>query len=198
MMELNDLKNLWNQAPVPDHSKNEPASMVNQFTKNQFRSRINRIAFYEWLGSFLCMGFIPIIGYQMQNLKTAGYQFAAVATMLLLLSISAISIRSIMQLRSGINLCNTYAQSLNEFARRRIQFGQLQRYNVFLCYPLLVCCVLLMAELFAKKDLLHNAYFWTFSLSGGYILLLFLSRWVNRYYSKTLDQANSILQDVQG
>lgn len=196
-MELNDLKTIWNQAAQSDQPTQEPMPYLQAASHDQFQSRINRITASELAGSFVCIGLIPLIGWQLSSLNPGVYWWIAVAAMLLLLSIACLSTWSVFLLRSGINLSNSYAHVLNEFAKRRFRFVQLQRYSVFLCYPLLVSSILLLSELSVKKDLMHNAYFWTISISGGYLFLLFFSRWVNRFYSTMLEQAASILRDGQ-
>jgi uncharacterized membrane protein required for colicin V production len=72
----------------------------------------------------------------------------------------------------------------------------LQKLNVTLSYLLLISIIVLMSKLMGGKDLSDNKYFWLFSFTIGYIFLLFFSKWVEKNYRKTLQQAEELLKEL--
>jgi hypothetical protein len=54
----------------------------------------------------------------------------------------------------------------------------------------------LISKFFNNRDITDSKYFWTFSFSFGYIFLLFLSKFVTKFYKTTLTKTEELLQEL--
>ena len=95
------------------------------------------------------------------------------------------------------NVNKPYGETLKGFATQKLKFYKLQKINVTLSYLLLVTIIVLLSKFFNGKDLTDSKYFWTFSITIGYIFLLFFSTVVSKFYKSTVRQAEELLQELQ-
>jgi hypothetical protein len=116
--------------------------------------------------------------------------------MVVLLLLSITSLLSLQKLNAVVDVNKTYAETLKDFATKKIQFYKLQKINVTLSYLLLVTIIVLFSKFFSNKDITGSKYFWIFSFSIGYIFLMFYSKWVAKFYRSTLRKAEDLLNDL--
>lgn len=197
-MELDDLKNSW------DKENNEAEQLhlltpeiIDLMTQKKYSSKTKKIAYPEIAGVIICLISASFIGVNFYKLDTAFLQGTGIVSILLLLTLSAISLLSLRQLNIAGDLNKPYAETLKIFATQKLQFFKLQKMNITLSYLLLVTIIILLSKLFNGRDITDNKYFWTFSFTFGYIFLLFYSAWVSKYYQKTLSQAEELLEELK-
>ncbi len=196
-MELDDLKNTWKETKilVPKHQNVNP-EMLEKMRDQKYRSKIKKITIPEIAGSLVCLAAAVFIGLSFGNLDTVLLQGAGALSILLLLLLPIISALSTRTLSTARNVNRPYAETLKAFAIQKIRFVKLQKLNVTLSYLLLVAIIVLLSRLFSGKDLSDNKYFWLFSFTIGYVFLLLYSKWVEKYYRKTLQQAEELLREL--
>ena len=197
-MELNDLINTWNNAnnqAAQQHNLNP--KIIDQMTEKKYYSKIKKVAYPEFIGISICIITAIFIGLNFHNLNTAFLKGIGFVSILLLLSLSIFSLLSLRQFYINEDINKPYAETLKTFATKKLHFYRLQKINIILSYLLLVTIIILLSKLFNDIDLTNNKYFWTFSFSFGYIFLLFYSRWVLKYYKKSLNQAEELLHELQ-
>lgn len=196
-MELDDLKNTWtnmnNEVQQQPHLNTET---INQMTSSKYHSRIKKIAYPEIAGIFICVAGAVFIIFNFSKLDTVFFQATAIVAIVVLLLLSAISWISIRRLNVTGDVNKPYAATLKDFAVQKIRFSKLQKINVTLSYLLLVCIIILLPKFFSGKDITRNNSFWIFAFSIGYIFLLFYSKWVSKYYSNSLHQAENLLKEL--
>ena len=196
-MELDDLKNTWNKTNMQVQKQETiTPEMVEKMQGQKYRSKMKNIHFPEILGSIVCLAAAAFIVLKFDILDTVLLQGAGVLSILLLLLLPVISAISTWQLNKAPNVNSPYAQTLKAFANQKVRFVKLQKLNVTLSYLLLICIIVLMSKLMGGTDLSDNKYFWIFSFTIGYIFLLFYSKWVEKYYRKTLQQAEELLREL--
>ncbi|MGF2413906.1 hypothetical protein [Ferruginibacter sp.] len=196
-MELDDLKNTWNN--MSNEVQQQPhlnTEKINQMTSSKYHSRIKKIAYPEMAGIFICITGVAFTLFNFSKLNTVFFQATAVVAIAVLLLLSAISWISIRRLNVTGDVNKPYAATLKNFAVQKIRFHKLQKINVTLSYLLLVCIIILLPKFFTGKDITSNNSFWIFAFSIGYIFLLFYSKWVAKYYSKSLRQAENLLKEL--
>ena len=196
-MELDDLKHTWNEAgsSVQKLQSVNP-KLVEKMNNQNYRSKVKKITIPETVGSLVCLAAATFIACSFFKLDTVLLQGAGVLSVLLLLLLPIISTLSTWRLGQAGNVHKPYAETLKIFARQKLRFIRLQKLNVALCYLLLVSILVLLSKLMVGKDLSANKYFWLFSFTVGYVFLLFYSRWVEKYYGKSLQQAEQLLRDL--
>lgn len=196
-MELEDLKNDWEA--INSHSnkqENFNPEIINQMTQTKYNSKLKKIVYPEMIGLFICLAGVAFIFLNFGKLDTAVLQVTGIITILLLLTISTLSQMSIRPLRLGTDVSKSYAETLKSFASQKIRFHRLQRANITLSYLLLVTTTILLSKFVSGKDISDNKWFWTFSITFGYIFLVFFSKWVMKSYSKTLKRAEELLKEL--
>lgn len=195
-MELDELKNTWNNANTQVQNQNLTTEMLEKMNEKQYRSKMKKITLPEMIGSLVCLAAAVFIGFRFYKLDTIILQVAGVLGMLLLLLVPVLSLLSTYKLSLPGNVAQPYAATLKAFATQKIRFIKLQKINVFLSYLLLVTILVLLPKLFNGQDLSGNKYFWLFSFTLGYIFLMLYSKWVMKYYKTTLKQAEELLHEL--
>lgn len=195
-MELDDLKNTWDAQNNNIEQQNLTYKIFDQMTEKKYKSKIEKIAYPEIIGSLICLTAAVFIGINFYKLDTAFLQGIGVLSILLLLTLSIISFLSLRQLTMVADLSRPYAEVLEAFAIQKLKFYKLQKINITLSYLLLVTITILLLKLFYGKDITGSKYFWIFSFTIGYIFLLFFSTYVYKFYKKTLTQTKELLQEL--
>ena len=197
-MELDDLKNTWtdidNQLKT---QQNLNPKMIDEMTKTKYYSSLKKIAYSEIIGVIICFAGAAYVVLNFSKLDTTFLQGVGVISILILLTLSVISLISLRQFNIKENVNEPYAETLKVFATKKIRFHKFQQINITLSYLLLVSTIILLSKFFGGNDITDSKYFWVFSFSFGYIFLLFYSKWVMKYYNKTLRQTEELLQELQ-
>jgi hypothetical protein len=197
-MELDELKNTWDNANNPlEEQQNLTPKMIDQMTQKKYHSKIKKIAYPEIIGIIICLISAFFIGINFYKLDTAFLQGAGIISILLLMTLSTISLLSLRLLNITEDVNRPYAATLKIFATQKLQFYKLQKTNVILSYLLLVSIIILLSKFFNGKDITETKNFWIYSFSFGYLFLLFYSKLVSKYYKKTLQQTEELLQELQ-
>jgi hypothetical protein len=196
-MELDDFKHTWKETKSPGHDQQTlNPETLEKMTGQNYRSKMKKIMMPEIAGSIVCLSAAAFIGLHFTKLDTNLLQAAGILSILLLLLLPIISMLSTWKLGQVGNVNRSYAETLKAFATQKIRFVKLQKLNVTLSYLLLVSIIVLMSKLLGGNDLSDNKYFWIFSFTIGYVFLLFYSKWVEKYYRKTLHQAEELLSEL--
>ncbi len=198
-MELEDLKQNWNsmntESAVSDKLTGE---IIDQMTQRKINSKINKIRTPEITGGLVCILGLVFIGYNFDKLDSTFLQSIALITILLLMALPLLSFLSLKQFDLNDDPKDKpYIETIKQFAVQKLRFQKYQQINIFLCYLLLVGVVILLPKFFSGKDLSQSKTFWMFAFSFGYILLMLFSRWVKKYYAKSLNQAEELLREVK-
>lgn len=196
-MELNDLKNAWDDASDKNHQHIITYKIIDQISQSKYNSKIKSISYPEIIGSVICFLATIFIGLNFYKLNSSFLQVVGLLSILALLSISIISFLSLKQLKLTNDFSKPYAETLKIFANKKLKFLKLQKINITLCYLLLVSMIILLSKFFTGIDLTNSKYFWIFSFSFGYIFLLFYAKWVKRFYNNTLHKSEELLKELQ-
>ena len=198
-MELNDLKQTWNNAGSGVPGTQTPDTALVENTRHQkYRSRLKRITIPETVGSIVCLAAALFIGLSFDKLDTTLFRGAGALSIALLAILPIISYLSTWRLSGPRSLSSPHAETLQSFAMQEIRFVKLQKLNVALSYLLMVTIIVLLPKLFNGTDVSDSKYFWIFSFTIGYIFLLFYSKWVQKHYRQVLRQAQELLLDLEG
>ena len=195
-MELDDLKNTWDKANSPSEKQRLTPQIIDQMTQQKYDSKMKKIAYPEIAGIAICLMGGAFVAINFYKLDTAFLKGVGGLSIMLLLTLSGISLLSLRQFNISTDVNKSYAETLKMFASQKMQFFKLQKINVTLCYLLLVTVIILLSKLFNGKDITNSKYFWIFSFTIGYIFLLFYSKWVAKFYQKTLKETEELLAEL--
>lgn len=195
-MELDNLKSTWQNEGKTATQNNLTNLIIDTMTQEKYSSKIKKIIYPEIIGSSIC---IVAAGFMMLNfyrLDTVALQAVGVTSVITLLAISVLSILSLQRLNMKKDFKKPYAETLKTFVTQKLAFYKLQKINIILCYLLMVTIIILLPKLFGNKDITEYKYFWLSTFSTGYIFLFFLSKFVSKYYKKTLQQSEELLAEL--
>lgn len=198
-MELDDLKKDWESVSTQTAKQNNlTPEIIDQMIHKKYHATINKIRYPEWGGAIICWLAAAFIGFYFYKLDTVFFRATGIAAILIFLLLPVISLISIPRLNLITNLNKPYAEILRQFAVQKLRFQKFQRANVLCSYLVLVISIILLPKLFYGKDITHsNTYFWIFAFSLGYIFLVFFSRWVMKFYNKSLNEAEELFKELE-
>lgn len=196
-MELDDLKNTWQNKSDADSQNNLTTLIIDKMSKEKYHSKINKIAYPEIIGSCICIIAASFLALNFNKLDTIVLQAVGVAFIIILLVISILSILSLQRLPIKKDVNKPYAETLKTFATQKLAFYKLQKINMILCHLLMVTIIILLPKLFGDKDITQYKYFWLFAFSTGYSFLLFYSKFIVKFYKKTLQKTEELLMELR-
>ena len=196
-MELDKLKAAWQSNTSNAQQQLQASIMIQEMTEKKYRSTISKIAYPEMIGTVICLLAIIYIVANFYQLNSFTLQAIGVIAILVLITISILSIVSLQYLKAEKNMSQPFAATLKNFAGQHLNFYKLQKINVALSFLLLVTLIILVTKFFNGKDLSTNKYFWIYSFAAGYLFLLFFSRFVMKYYKKSISKAKEILTELE-
>lgn len=197
-MKLEDLKNSWTEATSQtDKTESINLKKIDQMTQHRYNSKLKKIAYPEIIGTIISFCWAIYLGLHFYKLQTPFLQVVGLLVLLYFVIAPVISLILIFQLNNIVDVSNPYIDTLRIFAIQKIRFYKFQKYNALFAYILLGLFVILLPPLFGIKPLHLNKYFWAITIFLGYIFLYFFSRWVLKSYSKTLQQSEKLLQELQ-
>ena len=195
-MELDDLKTTWQNENNSALQNNLTTLIIDKMTQEKYQSKIKKITFPEIIGSIICVIAAGFIGLNFNKLDTIILQAVGLASIIIQLIISTLGILSLQQLNIKKDLNKPYAETLKIFATQKLAFYKLQKINIILCYLLMVIIIVLLPKLFGNKDITEYKYFWLYAFSTGYIFLLLISKFVSKFYKKTLQHTEELLKEL--
>lgn len=196
-MELDELKNIWDAASNP--SEKQPLishKTINKMTESGYKSKLQKVVFHETLGTVFAFGAVVYMIINFNKLTTPFFQGIGILTALMLVVLPIISLVLLRQINSLGDVNRPFAETLKQFATQKLRFIRFQQASVLAAYVLLVFVILLMPKFTGGKSLNENKFFWSGAIAVGYIFLSFFSRWVLKYYSKALQQAEELLREL--
>ena len=195
-MELYDLKTTWQNEGNIATQNNLTTLIIDKMTQDKYQSKIKKITFPEIIGSIICVITTGFIALNFNKLDTIVLQAVGVASIIILLAISVLSVLSLQQLNLKKDLNKPYAEILKIYATQKLSFYKLQKINIILCYLLMITIIILLPKLFGGKDITEYKYFWLYAFVTGYVFLFWFSKFVTKSYRKTLQQTQELLMEL--
>jgi len=197
-MELDDLKKDWEYINSHNSDRNTlTPEIIDQMTEKKYNTEINKIKYAELSGILVCFTAVIFIGFNFNKLDTIIFQSTGVLTIIILAAIPVSSFLSLRKLNSRHNFNRPHIDMIQQFMNNKILFHQYQKTNALLCYFLLVGTTLLLPKIFYDKDITSYKTFWTFAFALGYIFLLVFSKWVTKFYSNSINQAERLIKEIR-
>ena len=119
-----------------------------------------------------------------------------IVSVLILIVLPVLSIRSIFKMRSVNISANNYKQSLLEYSKGKIQFVFAQKLTFYLGAILMVVSLPVMSALIAHKDVFKVASVW-YWYAIAFPFFYWFAKWVFKSYIKMLAGAENILKELE-
>ncbi len=195
-MELEDLKNDWEQLQKYPQKSTVTGDVLDKITKKKVQNRILRIVIPELTGSIVCLGGSLFIGLNFYRLTAHLFEVAGALSILFLLLVPLVSWLSIEQLYKTGNIDKPYAETIKDFAAQKIRFCRFQKFNIILVHLLLVSLIITSARVFGTNAITESKHYYPMALTLGYAFLSLFSAVVRKKYNKTIQQADKLIREV--
>ena len=195
-MEVEEMKTLWAEmSAAVEKQKKLTDSIIIKMTQADYRNKITKIQLPEAIGSFICLLWAVFILVNFQKLNTWYLVVCGVVSILIFLVLSVFSFRAIHNLRS-VNIAeNNYKQSLEAYAKAKLQFVFVQKLNFYLGSLLIVVFLPVAGALFGAKDFFKDSALW-FSYIIMFPFFYYFSTWVFKKYIRVTADAENILKEM--
>ena len=197
-MELDELKASW-ETLSRDMEKQQllNAKLIHQMISQKYKSRINSIGRYEWIGTIISFIMAGVICWNFNTLDTWLLRIFGIITIVLLIVLPLLSLRSIKGLHSINISLPEYQHTLRDFALQKIRFQKFQKINVYMSFLLVITSAPIAVKIMAGKDISQNLNMWLIMLPISALVLIVFSRWVLKHYNNSLHRAEELLAEMQ-
>jgi hypothetical protein len=196
-MQLEEMKSLWDEMSARvEKQKKLTDSVILKMARAEFRNKIGSIFLWELLGSIGCFAQVLFILFNFQKLNTTYLIICGAIAALILFLLPVLSIRAVNKIKSLRIMENNYKESLLEYSKRKVQFVFVQKLSFYLGAILLLVILPVMGKLIAEKDLFKETWLWMwYALSFPFFY--FFTRWVFKYYMRSVKDAENILMELK-
>jgi len=196
-MEFDEMKSLWTElSGQVEIQKKLTNSLIMKMTQTQFKKKIRNIFIPEAIGTVICFAEAILILMNYQKLDTWYFLAGGIISVVILILLPILSLRSISKMQSINIASNNYKQTLIDYTKSKKQFFKVQRLSYYLGFILLVVLVPVLAKLFDGNDVLSKSKIWIWTVPVGMVILVFFARWVYRYYKKNTLDAEQLLDGL--
>ena len=197
-MELDELKSSWQMlSEKVEKQQRLNAKLIEQMTNHNYRSRLNKIVYPEFIGSIICFIGVFLLLWNFDKLNTVLLQVAGGLCVLFLVVLPILSISSIRGLQTINMSLSSYADTLKQFAIKKIRFQKIQKLTVSLNFGFMIAFAPVCVRMADGKDITQSTRFWVIILPLCLVAMFFVSRWVLRHYNNALKQAETLLTEIE-
>jgi uncharacterized membrane protein YhaH (DUF805 family) len=196
-MEFEEMQSVWQEMSAEiEKQKKITDSIIINMTKSNYRNKINNIRVPEMAGAFVCFAAILFIVLNFQKLDNWYLISCGVICCLILILLPVLSLGAIRNLQSVNIAGNNYKQSLEDYARGKMQFVFVRKLNFYLGAILLLVTFPVMGKLIGGKDLFVTTHIWMYYVIA-YPFFYAFSKWVFKKYTKSTNDAGNMLKELE-
>jgi len=198
-MELEEMKTAWVKMNKDlQQQKILTDNLILKMTQQRYQNKLSGISISEGLAAIICWAIAFYIILNLNTLDTWYFLVSGIFTITLLITLPVLSLKLLNRIKNVNIKENNYKESIVQFSTRKKQFLLFQRITIYLNMILILVILPLASKFLNDEDI-----FGKFNLWGGYLLILFVfmllfSIWVYNAYKGVTDQAENILQEIEG
>ena len=195
-MELEEMKATWETLSKRIEKQEKLTNqMIEKMINQNYRSRLNKIAFPEYIGTVICYIGAAYLVINFTKIDTLLMQVFCIADILLLFILPIISLRSIRGIKNMHIATQGYSEAIREYATHSIRIQKIQKWSVAFGMFYILTSIPVLSSI-QGKDISSVPKFWTVIFPLGMIFFTVFSIWVLRYYNKILKEAEEILSEA--
>lgn len=195
-MQLDELKTIW--AAVSEEIEKQKTltqSMIIKMTESNYKTKLNNILLPELTGTLVCFVWVFYILINLDQFDKWYLLACGIIAAALLVIMPVISLKAVYKIRHLNVTGNNVKQSLQEYSKRKLQFIFIQKISFYLGAILIVVIVPVTGKLIAKKDFFTDTSLWLW-YSIGFIFFYLFAKWVFKKYSRSVNDAENILKEL--
>jgi len=199
-MELEEIKNIWDDMSQEiDKQKILTDKSIVNITKKRYVNKIRTISILETTFAFISIVFSAYILINFTKLDTWYLSISGIIVVLFLIIVPILSVKGIRTLKYLDIAGNTFKQSLHKYATGKQNFINFIKVSSYLTFPFIVAFMLIAEKIFNNNNLISEndiGVYW-YVLPLGIIIQILTNKWILIKYSKTLNEAENILKELE-
>ncbi len=200
-MELEEMQSIWSELSGQlEKQKKLTDKMIIMMTQDKFRSKINKIAYPELLGTIICFGSAILILMNLNKLDNWYNMISGIVSLLILIILPILSLTSINRMRKVEIATNNYKETLLSYAKRKKQFQTVTKWGYYLGFILMFTIMPITTKILNNKDLFSETKrVWPFLIAIPLAIVFFIvfSKWVMKFYNKNINSAESLIKELE-
>ncbi len=199
-MELEEMQAVWSElSDQLETQKKLTNKMIIMMTKEKYRSKINKIAIPEILGTVICYGTIVLILANFSRLDNWYNMLSGLISMVILLILPVLSLRSIHRMKRIDIAKNSYQQTLLSYTKAKKRFQTVAKWGYYLSFVLMFAILPVSAKVLNNKDLIADSKsVWPFvvAIPLAIAFVIFFAKWVMRSYNSNINAAENLIKEI--
>ncbi len=200
-MELEEMQEVWSQLSGQlEKQKKLTDKMIIMMTQEKYRSRLNKIAYPEMIGTVMCYGMGIFILININKLDNWYTLLSGIISMIVLFILPILSLRSINKMRKVNIAANSYKETLLAYAKGKKQFQNGMKWGYYFGFILMFTIMPVTTKLLNNKDLFEGTKsIWPFVISIPLAITFFIvfSKWVFKHYISNINSAQSLIEELE-
>lgn len=199
-MELEEMQTVWSQmSDQIEKQKKLTDKMIIMMTQEQYRKKINKIAYPEMIGAIICYGVVILILINLNKLDNWYTLLSGIISIIILSVLPVLSLKSIYQMRKVNIAVNNYKETLLEYSKGKKRFQTVTKMGFYLGFILMFVIMPVTSKIFNNKDLFSETKsLWPFAIAIPVAIIFFIVfvRWVGRCYNNNINSAEALFKEL--
>ena len=160
-MELDELRSEWQE--MSNEIKKQKIltdKLIIDMTQERFNNRLKSISIPETIGTVVCFGVAILILLNFSKLNTWYLQLSGIFSILFYIVLPILSLKTIYGMKR-INISQgNYRETLEQFAKNKMQFIRVQKWSYYLSFILVIVCLPVASKLMNGTDIFLESAVW--------------------------------------
>ncbi len=200
-MELEEMQAVWSQmSDQIEKQKKITDKMIMMMTQEQYRKKLNKIAYPEIIGAVICYSVAIIILFNLEKLDNWYTLLSGLISVVTLLILPILSLKWISKMRN-INISgNSYKETLIEYTKGKKRFKKTMKLGYYLGFVLMFMIIPVSSKLINGKDFFaETKSIWPMVISIPLAIVFFFifTRWVYKSYITSMNSAEVLIKELE-
>lgn len=200
-MELEEMQEVWSQMSNQiERQKKLTDKMIIMMTQEQYRKKVNKIAYPEIIGGIICYSAVFLIIINLNKLDNWYTLLSGIISIAILLVLPVLSLTSIYKMRKVNIGVNSYKETLLEYGKSKKRLQLVTKMSFYLGFILLFVIMPVTSKVLNNKDLFTETNtIWPFMVSIPIAVIFFItfSRWVYKCYTNNMNSTELLIKELE-
>jgi hypothetical protein len=196
-MQLEEMQTLWGEMSIAvEKQKKLTDSLILKMIRADYRNKLNKILIPEAISTLIAFAAVLYILLNLQKLTTWYLLACGITTVLILVVLPILSIRSIYKMKAVNILSNGLKHSLQEYSKQKLRWVSIQKTSFYLGAILMVVTLPAVCQIISGVDVFTKTKLWL-GYAIAFPFYYAFAKWVLNYYTKTTVAAEAILKELE-
>jgi NADH:ubiquinone oxidoreductase subunit 6 (subunit J) len=200
-MELEEMQTVWSQmSDQIEKQKKLTDKMIIMMTQEQYRKKLNKIAYPEMIGAIICYSTVILILINLNKLDNWYTLLSGLISIVILLVLPVLSLKSINQMRKVNIAGNNYKETLIEYSKGKKRFQVAAKIGFYMGFILMFVILPVTTKILNNKDLFSGTKsIWPMAIAIPFAIVIFIafSRWVGKCYTNNINSAELLFKELE-